>query len=588
MRVLVTGGSGFVGSYTVAALLRAGHHVRVLVRDPRRAATVLGGVGIDAEAVEMYPGDMLDAKAVAQALDGCDAVVHAAAALGVTDPRTSVLEVNVAGTRNVVGGAVARGLDPVIHVSTVAAFVPPAGPVIRADDPLAHPRTDYGLSKVAAERYVRRLQADGAPVTVFYPGGVIGPRQPHLDAMMAGLAGALNLIWPTPGGGVSLLDVRDLGEAVARATVPGLGPRRYMLGGHYLTWPELADRCDALTGVRCRRIPVPGAGMIALGALLDAVKRIRTFDYPLTQDAARIMVTLVPSDDAATIDALGLTLRPVEESLTDSLRWLAAAGHLAPARAGRLAPARAGRPAPARAGRPATGRSGRPAPARAGRPATGRAGRPSPARAARSTSGRTGHPSPARAARPAPGPGSGDAAPNDTTSAARRKAGPVMAPSRLKTVISPPVQRMAGSAWFAKVGPKVVPPLDRALHRLSGGRLLLAQYIVPSLVLTATGHRSGVARRTPLACLPEPDGSYLVVGSNFGREHHPAWTTNLLHEPNAEVDHRGRTIPVTARLLEGTERAEVWPRLVKVWPTFDRYVERSGRELRVFRLEPRD
>ncbi|MEV5709010.1 nitroreductase family deazaflavin-dependent oxidoreductase [Actinoallomurus sp. NPDC052274] len=556
MRVLVTGGSGFVGSYTVAALLRAGHHVRVLVRDPRRAAAVLGGVGVDAEAVEMYPGDMLDAKAVAQALDGRDAVVHAAAALGVTDPRTSVLEVNVAGTRNVVGGAVARGLDPVIHVSTIAAFVPPAGPVIRPDDPLAHPRTDYGLSKVAAERYVRRLQADGAPVTVFYPGGVIGPRQPHLDAMMAGLAGALNLIWPTPGGGVSLLDVRDLGEAVARATVPGLGPRRYMLGGHYLTWPELADRCDALTGVRCRRIPIPGAMMIALGALLDTVKRIRAFDYPLTRDAARIMVTLVPSDDAATIDALGLTLRPVEESLTDSLRWLAAAGHLAPARAGRLAPARPGRRTPSRAGSLAPGLAG--------------------------------HPAPAQVAWPGPGPGSGDAAPNDTTSAARRKAGPVMAPSRLKSVISPPVQRMAGSAWFAKVGPKVVPPLDRALHRLSGGRLLLAQYIVPSLVLTATGHRSGLPRRTPLACLPEPDGSYLVVGSNFGREHHPAWTTNLLHEPNAEVDHRGRTIPVTARLLEGAERAEVWPRLVKVWPTFDRYVERSGRELRVFRLEPRN
>ncbi|MCO5993348.1 nitroreductase family deazaflavin-dependent oxidoreductase [Actinoallomurus rhizosphaericola] len=512
MRVLVTGGSGFVGSYTVAALLRAGHRVRVLARDSGRTAQVLGGVGVDADAVETCPGDMRDAEAVGRALDGCDAVVHAAAALGVTDPRTSVLEVNVTGTRNVIGGAVARGLDPVIHLSTIAIFVPPAGPVIRADDPLARPRTDYGRSKVAAERYVRHLQADGAPVTTFYPGGVIGPRQPNLDAMMEGLAGGLNLVWPTPGGGVSVLDVRDLAEAVARAVTPGLGPRRYMLGGHYLTWPELADRCDALTGVRCRRIPVPGGMMVALGSLLDAAKRIRPFDYPLTGDAARLMVTLVPSDDAATLDALGVPLRPVEESLADSLRWLASAGHLAPARAGRLAPARAG----------------------------------------------------------------------------RRKAGPVMASSRLKDVISPPVQRMAGSAWFAKVGPKVVPPLDRALHRLTGGRFLLPQYIVPSLVLTAVGHRSGLPRRTPLACLPEPDGSFLVVGSNFGREHHPAWTTNLMHGPDAEVDFRGRTIPVTARLLEGEERAEVWPRLVRIWPTYDRYVERSGRELRVFRLEPRD
>lgn len=163
-----------------------------------------------------------------------------------------------------------------------------------------------------------------------------------------------------------------------------------------------------------------------------------------------------------------------------------------------------------------------------------------------------------------------------------------MPPSRLKAVISPSVQRMAGSAWFAKVGPKVVPPLDRALHRLSGGRFLLGQYIVPTLVLTAVGHRSGLPRQIPLACLPEPDGSFVVVGSNFGRENHPAWTTNLLNEPKVEVSYRGRTTPVTARLLEGAERAEVWPRLLAVWPTYDRYVERSGRELRVFRLEPRD
>ncbi|WP_433173513.1 nitroreductase family deazaflavin-dependent oxidoreductase [Actinoallomurus sp. CA-150999] len=521
MRVLVTGGSGFVGSYAIRALLAAGHQVRAMVRDPGRAAKVLGAIGVEAEAVEMYPGDMLDEEAVAHALDGCDAVVHAAAALGVTDARTDVMEVNVAGTRTVVGGAVARDLDPVIHVSTIAVFVPPAGPVIRSDDPLARPRTDYGRSKVAAERYVRGLQDDGAPVTIFYPGGVIGPRQPRLDAMMEGLAGALDLVWPVPRGGVSLIDVRDLAEALTRAVAPGHGPRRYTLGGHYLTWSELADRCDALTGVRCRRIAVPSGLMLALGSLLDAAKRVRPFDYPLTRDAAEFMVTLVPSDDAPAVDALGLTLRPVEESLADALRWLTAAGHLSPARAGRLA----------------TGVDHEP--------------------------------------------------PAGTSSASDRKAGPVMPRSRLQAMVTAPVARMAGSAWFARVGPKVVPPLDRAVHRLTGGRFLMGQYVVPTLLLTAVGHRSGLPRETPLACLPEADGSFLVVGSNFGRENHPAWTTNLLNQPNGEVSYRGRTVPVTARLLEGAERAEVWPRLLKTWPTYDRYVERSGRELRVFRLSPR-
>jgi deazaflavin-dependent oxidoreductase (nitroreductase family) len=148
------------------------------------------------------------------------------------------------------------------------------------------------------------------------------------------------------------------------------------------------------------------------------------------------------------------------------------------------------------------------------------------------------------------------------------------------------VQRMAGSAAFAKVAPRIVPPTDRLLHRLSGGRFVLSRALLPSLVLTTTGARSGRPREAPLATLPVDDG-FLVVGSNFGREKHPAWTGNLLKNPEATVSFRGRRIPVTARLLSGEEKAAAWPELTSLWPTYDRYVERSGRDLRVFHLEPR-
>ena len=78
--------------------------------------------------------------------------------------------------------------------------------------------------------------------------------------------------------------------------------------------------------------------MIALGTLLDAAKKVHGFRYPLTRDAAELMVTLVPSDDTVALDALGMTLRPLEESVADTLRWLATTGHLRPSRAGRLRP----------------------------------------------------------------------------------------------------------------------------------------------------------------------------------------------------------------------------------------------------------
>ncbi|MFC7728992.1 nitroreductase family deazaflavin-dependent oxidoreductase [Actinomadura keratinilytica] len=79
----------------------------------------------------------------------------------------------------------------------------------------------------------------------------------------------------------------------------------------------------------------------------------------------------------------------------------------------------------------------------------------------------------------------------------------------------------------------------------------------------------------------------MVVGSNFGRDKHPAWSGNLLKNPEAEVSFRGRTVPVTARLLDDAERAEIWPRLLEVWPVYDRYAGRVTRQLRVFRLTPR-
>ncbi len=155
-----------------------------------------------------------------------------------------------------------------------------------------------------------------------------------------------------------------------------------------------------------------------------------------------------------------------------------------------------------------------------------------------------------------------------------------------QTLLTPVARRLASARWFAKVGPRVVPPVDRLLHRLSGGRILLPRIVLPSILLTTTGRRSGLPRQSPLICMPEDDGSFVVVGSNFGRQRHPDWTANLMHEPKAEVSYQGRRIPVTATLLEDAERAEVWPRLVRIWSVFDTYVERADRRLRVFRLTP--
>ena len=151
-------------------------------------------------------------------------------------------------------------------------------------------------------------------------------------------------------------------------------------------------------------------------------------------------------------------------------------------------------------------------------------------------------------------------------------------------VVGRTVQRVAGSRQFAPIAKHVVPRIDRGLTKLTGGRFVISSLLVPSLVLTHTGAKTGQRRQTPLACMPDGERAWYVVASNFGQEKHPAWSANLIANPAAQVTYSGTTYEVTAHLLTDDEKAAIWPRLTTVWPTYDRYVELSGRNLRVFRL----
>jgi deazaflavin-dependent oxidoreductase (nitroreductase family) len=150
------------------------------------------------------------------------------------------------------------------------------------------------------------------------------------------------------------------------------------------------------------------------------------------------------------------------------------------------------------------------------------------------------------------------------------------------------VQKVSSTPGFARVAPYLFPALDRAVHRLTRGKVLLSAQLLPGVVLTSTGAKSGLPRRTPLACMPEDGGdSWILVGSNFGRPGHPAWSHNLLAHPEARVSWKGQDIPVTARLLEGAERAAAWQAVLAFWPPYAAYQARVEREIRLFRIERR-
>ncbi|WP_426594575.1 nitroreductase family deazaflavin-dependent oxidoreductase [Cellulomonas sp. McL0617] len=147
-------------------------------------------------------------------------------------------------------------------------------------------------------------------------------------------------------------------------------------------------------------------------------------------------------------------------------------------------------------------------------------------------------------------------------------------------------RRLGRTRWFARAG-RAVSGLDRRLQKATRGRMsVLGKPTLPHLILTTTGRKSGEPREAVLLYAVDGDG-WVLIGSNWGQEHHPAWSGNLLADPGASVTIAGVTTPVTASLASDAERERLLPALLAVWPAYETYASRAAdRELRVFRLAP--
>ncbi|RQX19058.1 nitroreductase family deazaflavin-dependent oxidoreductase [Micromonospora ureilytica] len=152
------------------------------------------------------------------------------------------------------------------------------------------------------------------------------------------------------------------------------------------------------------------------------------------------------------------------------------------------------------------------------------------------------------------------------------------------SVLGRVTRRLGHHRWFGAAA-RLLVPADRVVGRLTRGRVV-ALGLIPSLVITTTGRRSGKPRSNPVVYVPDGD-AYVVIGSNWGQTHHPAWALNLLADPAAQVDVKGRRLAVRAVRASGTERERLWQLLVTEWPAYRSYVQRSGgREIHIFRLAP--
>jgi len=326
MRVLITGGTGFVGGWTAKAIADAGHSLRFLVRNPDKLQTTIAKLGVDVS--DFAVADVTDRVAVREALHGCDAVVHSAALVAV-DPRQTeeMLTTNMQGAQNVLGQSVELSLDPIIHVSSFSALFRPGLETLTADLPVVGGADGYGRSKAQVEIYARGLQDAGAPVNITYPGMVLGPPVgDQFGEAGEGVKAAVQM-HAIPGRSAAWLvvDVRDLAALHAALLEPGRGPRRYTAGGHRVPASELASLLGQVAGTPMVAVPIPDSALRVAGAVLDRAGRFLPFETPFTSAGMQYYTQMPASDDSPSERELGITYRDPRESLADTLEALRAA-----------------------------------------------------------------------------------------------------------------------------------------------------------------------------------------------------------------------------------------------------------------------
>jgi len=268
--ILVTGASGFVGGHIVRLLRARQVAVRCLVRRTSRLDF------IQLADPEVIRGDVTEPESLKSALDGVDGVVHCAG-LTKARSRTEFFRVNVEGSRNLYLACKERKnqLAKIIHISSLSALGPSIDGNPVEEDVCPQPVSDYGESKLAAQRIAERFMTE-LPISIIIPPAVYGPRDVDFLVYFKLVArGFAPLVGRRPRF-LSLIYVQDLAEASIQALFNDRATARSYLvsDGATYAWTDITDSIGMVMNCRPKRIHFPVAGARLLGSLGDLRSRL--------------------------------------------------------------------------------------------------------------------------------------------------------------------------------------------------------------------------------------------------------------------------------------------------------------------------
>lgn len=319
--VFLTGASGFLGGHLLRELVAVGHRVRALSRRPDTDAAIaaLGGTPVR--------GSLADPGALARAMDGCEAVFHAAADTSMWRPRAAEqLATNITGTEHLLRAAECTGVRAFLHTSSVSAY----SHLVRGTMTEATPQRGgeswitYERSKYLGEQAVR---ASALPWIVFNPSHILGPGDRHNWSRLIRLIDAQKLPGIPPGIG-AFADVREIARAQVRAWQRARFSEAYLLGGEQASFVDFVHRVGAALSRRTPRGATPAWALMAYARVLDGLSRLTHREPDVTPEGAALTSHRLHVDSSKARRELDYVETPLDALLADTLAWMRAEGML--------------------------------------------------------------------------------------------------------------------------------------------------------------------------------------------------------------------------------------------------------------------
>jgi nucleoside-diphosphate-sugar epimerase len=321
--ILITGGTGFIGSHLVAALCADGQPPRCLIR---RDSYKRHPLALPAE-VEIAFGDLVTGEGLREALEGATAVIHLA---GVTKALSTseFYSGNARATENLARAVAGRGIR-LVHVSSQAAIGPSVDGTPVSEDTEPRPITHYGRSKLEGERIVRALVPDAVIVR---PAVVYGPRDTDVLEMFKSISRGFVLEIAGGERWFQAIYVKDLADGLrAAARAPKANGHGYFLArAKALSWSEFNSTAARIMRRKARVLRVPAPLAYAVGGLAEIFSQIARKPVIISREKVKeAECRYWTCDTGRAARELGFEAQtPLEVGLAETLVWYKAAGWL--------------------------------------------------------------------------------------------------------------------------------------------------------------------------------------------------------------------------------------------------------------------